>query len=141
VVPIVALSANLFDDQACDIQNLDIQGYIHKPFREDELFGTIGKVLGIQYVYEEEIPKATTEFVYDDVTVARDIGNLPAEILFRLQDAVEIADSDQIATIFESFGINNQRLAQHLTTMSNNFEWEYLQQLLKTGMSKKAFKY
>ena len=72
------------------------------------------------------------------VAIARDIGNLPAEILFRLQDTVEIADSDQIATIFESFGIHNQRLAQHLTTMSNNFEWEYLQQLLKNRNEQKS---
>ena len=132
LVPIVAISANLFEDEEIELQTLDIQGYIHKPFREGELFGTIGKVLDIEYLYEDEIRVPSTEPIYNDATVALDIAKLPSCLLLKLQEAVESADSDQVAAIFESTGFDNKGLAQYLITRADNFEWEYLQRILKT---------
>jgi CheY-like chemotaxis protein len=130
LVPIIAISANLLEDEEAKLQSTDIQGYIHKPFRDGELYGTIGKVLGIQYIYEEETPLPLTEYHYDDAVAAGDIANLSGDIQLKLQEAVEMADFDQMATIFESPGFDNQPLALHLIKRANNFDWEYLQKIL-----------
>jgi PAS domain S-box-containing protein len=132
LVPIVAISANLFEDEKIKLQDIDIQGYIHKPFREGEFYGTIGKALGVEYLYEDEIPLPLNEYLYDDKAAARDIALLPGDILLKLRNAVGVADSDQMAAIFEGPRFDNQPLAQYLIKRGDNFEWEYLQRLLKT---------
>ncbi|MCX6269611.1 MAG: response regulator, partial [Bacteroidetes bacterium] len=53
--PIIALTASTFEDELKKIDSFGLQGYIRKPFREDELFNTIGNILGIKYIYEDEI--------------------------------------------------------------------------------------
>jgi CheY-like chemotaxis protein len=132
LVPIVAISANLFEDEKIKLQDIDIQGYIHMPFREGEFYGTIGKALGVEYLYEDEIPLPLNEYLYDDKAAARDIALLPGDILLKLRNAVGVADSDQMAAIFEGPRFDNQILAQYLIKWGDNFEWEYLQRLLKT---------
>lgn len=44
--PIVALTASAFEDE-----RKKMQGYIQKPFRENELFGTLGKILDLKYIF------------------------------------------------------------------------------------------
>ena len=50
--PIIAVTASQFEDEKAKIFMLDIQGYIRKPFRENEFFDSIGAALGINYIYE-----------------------------------------------------------------------------------------
>jgi CheY-like chemotaxis protein len=53
--PIIVVTASQFLDEKEKVISSDIHGYIHKPYRESELFGTIGDVLNIRYIYEEDI--------------------------------------------------------------------------------------
>ncbi|MBK7029248.1 MAG: response regulator [Bacteroidales bacterium] len=53
---IVALTASAFEDERKKMESLGMQGYIRKPFRKSELFSTMGKILDIEYLYEDEIP-------------------------------------------------------------------------------------
>ena len=132
LVPIVAISANLFEDEELKLQSLDIQGYIHKPYKDCMFYGTIGKVLGLEYLYEDEIPAPSPEYIYNDDAVAFDLAKLPVDLLFKLQKAIEIADSDRVVEILKGNFIDNQILAKYLMTMVNNFEWDYLQRILET---------
>jgi signal transduction histidine kinase/DNA-binding response OmpR family regulator len=131
LVPIVAISASMFDGEEIKIKMLDLQGFIHKPFREDEFYGTIGKVLGIQYFFEEETTLTPTDYLYDEDTASVDISKLPEGIQLNLRKAAEMADSDLMVEILNSNIIVNQELANHLMRVANNFEWDYLHRILK----------
>ena len=131
LVPIVAISASMFDGEEIKIKMLDLQGFIHKPFREDEFYGTIGKVLGIQYIFEEETTLPPTDYLYDEDTASVDISKLPEGIQLNLRKAAEMADSDLMVEILNSNIIVNQELADHLMRVANNFEWDYLHRILK----------
>ncbi len=127
--PIVALTASLFEDENIKLESLGLQGYIRKPYTENELFGTIGKVLGIQYLYENETPLSHSKYLYDDVAVIEEIAKLPGDRLSEMRDAVSVADSDALIELVNSSDQVNSELAQLLISVANNFDWGYLQRI------------
>ena len=128
-IPILALTANIFEDENIKLESLGLQGYIRKPYTENELFGTIGKVLGIQYLYEDETPAPPSKYLYDSVAVKEDIAKLPANIISKMRKAVAVADSDALIKLINGTEQVNPELAQLLISVVNNFDWGYLQRL------------
>ncbi len=128
--PIMALTASLFEEDNNNLISLGLQGYIRKPFREIELFGPIGKVLGIQYLYEDETPISSTKYVNDNVAISRDIAKLPDNLVSKMREAVSVADSDAFIELINGTKQVNPELAQLLISVANNFDWDYLQRLL-----------
>jgi CheY-like chemotaxis protein len=50
---IVALTASAFDDDRRRIEACGIDGFLIKPYREAEIFETMGRLLGVEYDYRE----------------------------------------------------------------------------------------
>jgi CheY-like chemotaxis protein len=129
-IPIIALTALSFEEDYQKAQSLDLHGYIRKPFRVNELFVTIAKVLGIQYIYEDIPLLPVQTSIYDDASVANDISKLPEDVNLKLLGAIEVADLDTLVEIVSSFQNENPDLARHLLSKANNYEWDYLQRIL-----------
>ena len=127
---IVALTASAFEDERKKIELLGMQGYIRKPFRENELFGTLGKILDIEYIYDETVPNP--EAKYDDnIELFSDgIAKLPKNLVVQMNDALAVADLDLLIDLIESIDANNNGIAQKLLNLAKNYEYENLQQLL-----------
>ena len=107
-----------------------MQGYIRKPFRENELFGTLGKILDIEYIYDETAPKP--EAIYDDNIglISDDIAKLPKNLVNQMNDALAVADLDLLVDLIESIDKDNNGIAQKLLNLAKNYEYENLHQLL-----------
>ena len=128
--PIVALTASAFDEEQEKIGSLDIQGYIRKPYRESELFSTIGKVLNIKYIYEEENkPFASEKYFQNEDTLKEDIIKLPDEIVIAMQDALAVADLDVLIKNIKSLHPDSSELSQHLMSLANNYQYDSLQEI------------
>jgi len=130
-IPIVALTASSFEDERRKASKLDIQGYIRKPFRESELFGTIGSVLGIKYICEEEMSFIQEKYHDDEIEIRKDIAKLHKTLVAQMQEAVEVADLDLLIELINSIDSDNADLAQHLIVLANNYDYDYLQQILR----------
>jgi CheY-like chemotaxis protein len=128
--PIVALTASAFEDERRKIELLGMQGYIRKPFRENELFSTLGKILDIEYIYEET--PDNLEYKYDDnkELIPGDITKLPKQLVLQMTDALAVADLDLLVDLIESIDKDNNEIAQKLLNLARNYEYENLQQLL-----------
>jgi two-component system sensor histidine kinase/response regulator len=128
LTPIVALTASAFEDERKKIESLGMQGYIRKPFRENELFGTLGKILDLKYIYEDEINN-NEQGSYKEFTV-NDMANIPSDLLAQMKDALSIADLDHLTGLIEQIGPENRPLSEHLMVLVKNYDYENLQQLL-----------
>jgi CheY-like chemotaxis protein len=134
-VPIVVLSASKLEVDETKIAGLDIQGFIYKPFRENELFETIGHVLGIKYTYEnEKTDVSPSGYIYNPVTIDADMAILPKKLVAQMQVSVEIADFQQLKKLIGK--IDNPELKQHLLVQANKFDLDYFQQILNNKESK-----
>ncbi len=129
--PIIALTASSFEDERKKIEALGMQGYIRKPFRENEFFNCIGKSLDIQYIYEMESALVEKKIMNDQKTIHDAIVKLPDTLVAQMADALAVADLDLLILLLKSIETENPELAQHLLAHANDYDYAYLQQLLK----------
>jgi CheY-like chemotaxis protein len=131
--PIIALTASSFEDEQRKTMALGMQGYIRKPFRENELFSTIGNILGIEYIYEDETPAIDEKYHTDHASIVEDISKLPENLVLQMLSAIAVADLDLLIETINSIDNDNSDLARHLMTLANNYDYDYLQQILRNN--------
>ncbi|HTZ50477.1 MAG TPA: response regulator [Spirochaetia bacterium] len=93
-VPIIAVTASVFEDERQKVMESGVNGYIRKPFREEELFEAIESCLGVRYVYGEEAPPGPTANASPSATPAGFPNELPQELRHRMIEAATTADLD-----------------------------------------------
>jgi two-component system sensor histidine kinase/response regulator len=130
LTPVVALTASTFEDELKKIERLGMQGYIRKPFREDELFKTIGDILGIKYSYEDETPDGSQSLTDNEAT-AVEIIQLPNSLLLQMQNALDVADLDLLIVLIKSIEPDHPKLAGSLLKLAQNYNYDQLQLLLQ----------
>jgi signal transduction histidine kinase/CheY-like chemotaxis protein len=54
--PIVALTASTFGDEQEKVMEAGCNGFVRKPYREDEIFATMGEILGLEFDYPQSGP-------------------------------------------------------------------------------------
>ena len=128
--PIIVLTASTFEGEQKRIDSMGIQGYICKPFRENELFGTIAKVLGIQYTYEDSSPSSHEKYLNDEEVIAENLSKLPNLMVVQMLEAIAIADLRLLKKYINSIPKDNSELAQYLMLLAENYDYEHLKKLL-----------
>ncbi|OFY41253.1 MAG: hypothetical protein A2X18_12950 [Bacteroidetes bacterium GWF2_40_14] len=128
--PIVALTASTFEEERNRIKALDMQGYIRKPFRESDLFNTIGKILNIKYIYEDDVLLSNEDS--NPVTDNTDINivKLPENLVSDMLNAISVADLDQLVVLIESIQQDNPQFAHQLMVLAKNYDYDHLEKLL-----------
>ena len=128
--PIVALTASSFEEERMEMAILGMQGYIRKPFNENELFDTIAEILDIKYIYEDKKSSGQEKYLNDDGAILEDISKLAKSIVQKMLDALAIADLDLLIELIKSIETENPELSQQLKMLANNYDYDYLQQIL-----------
>ena len=132
--PIVALTASSFEDERIKIKDLKIEGHIRKPFRESELFETIGKILGIKYVFEADSFETDKMYEFNNDQISDDLSRIPETLVKQMFNAAVIADIDLIIELIHQIDDENAGLARHLLMLANNYDYEFLQQILNKNI-------
>jgi CheY-like chemotaxis protein len=128
-LPIIALTASSFEDDRRIILEQGMNGYIRKPFRESDLYGTIGNILGIQYTYDDEIPLNQVQN-FSEEGLAVEILKLPNELVIKMQNAVAAADLDLLIDLIQKIDADHLDLSRHLKVVAHNFDFNYLKKIL-----------
>ena len=128
--PIIALTASTFEDEKAKIDKIGMQGYIRKPFKENDLLHTIGNNLNITYLYENEPNIVKSDYIHDDERIEADILNLPESIVLELIKAVEVADIDSLIKVISTIDNKYNELAKYLETLASKYDYIHLQQIL-----------
>jgi two-component system sensor histidine kinase/response regulator len=128
--PIVALTASTFEDELKKIKELGMQGYIRKPFRENDLFNTIGKILGINYIYENVSEDKPINYTRDIDAIAPDIKKLPNSLLLKMQNALDVADLDLLVQLINTMDADNTELSKLLLNLATDYDYDKLQEIL-----------
>ena len=130
MTPIVALTASSVDSDRKKIESVGIQAFIRKPFNQNELLETIGNILGVQYIFEDEIQSEYEGYLYDDSAIAADIAKIPENLVLKMQEALAVADFQRLKNLIISFEKENSQLALHLMSLAKSFDYAHLQKIL-----------
>jgi PAS domain S-box-containing protein len=128
--PIIALTASLFEEEHEKIESMGIQGYIRKPFNENDLLSTIGKVLGVDFIYEDEKTSSETKYMNNEQALLNDIAELPIDLKTQMLKAIDVADINQLISLIQGIHSQNMDLSSHLMSLAKNYDYDYLQQIL-----------
>ncbi|MEI6574948.1 MAG: ATP-binding protein [Bacteroidota bacterium] len=132
LTPIVALTASTFDSELKTIDSLGIQGFVRKPFREHELFNIIGKILDLKYIYDDDLYMTQSKYRNDIKLLGQDVLKLPRRLLFKMQQALSVADLDLLVELIKRIEKDNSELAQQLNYLAVNYDYKQLQKILNS---------
>jgi signal transduction histidine kinase/CheY-like chemotaxis protein len=91
-VRIVALTAHALEEERAAIVAAGCDDVIRKPYRDAEVFGALGRHLGVRFLYEEEVAAPARAELPDPATLAA----VPDEAVRALERAVVAIDPEAV---------------------------------------------
>jgi len=139
---IIALTASAFEEDRSRVLEVCCNDFVRKPFQETELLEKMAEHLAVQYLYAEPDhaepdpaeSTASTRSVFDAVAAVAALQTIPAPLLAQLYQATIQLDSNQLMTLIEQFAPDQPALANLLTEKLDNFDLEYVLNLLQAAM-------
>jgi CheY-like chemotaxis protein/anti-sigma regulatory factor (Ser/Thr protein kinase) len=118
-VKIVAVTASAFLEQRTELIEAGMDDFVRKPYRSSEIYESLLKHLGVQYVYEG-IPEPAGKALA--LTPDR-LSGLPQELLDEMKDALESLESARIASVLQKVATHDEALQKSLASLVENFNY------------------
>ncbi len=119
---IVALTASIIDGELAVRQSVGYDDFLHKPYREEQVFGMIATHLGTQYVYADEIgtPNASPR----STTLTTDMfTSLPHEWVQELHRSSVLGDGEALLSMCGELEPKHQPLATTIRHLTHTFQF------------------
>jgi len=134
---IIALTASAFEDERQMILSAGCDDFVGKPFRQEVLLEKMSKYLGVAYVYEEpalkaEDPSQKTQGILTSAEFKHYFSQMPAQWLVELHNGAAICSDDIVLELIAQIPQEYAQLAQALTDLVENFQFEQLIELTET---------
>ena len=133
-IPILALSAHVFEDEKAGILAAGCDDFVRKPFRETEIFKAMERFLSVHYLYEEDQRPARQirpEETGFDALTPEALAELPDDLLVELKQAVTDLDVDLIQAIIKGIREVNASVADGLADLAKDFQYDKLLALIQ----------
>ncbi|PSB26921.1 histidine kinase, partial [filamentous cyanobacterium Phorm 46] len=125
---IIAVSAANAEEARTVTTSDDCDDFIHKPFRDTEIFATLHKHLGVRYIYDE--PENVPEPTPIEAPTSETIAALPADWLAALEKATIECDLELILNQIELIRELNDSLGSALAALANEFQFNQILALI-----------
>ncbi|MEG4421475.1 ATP-binding protein [Microcoleus sp. LAD1_D5] len=125
---IIAVSAGNAEEAPTLTVSDDCDDFIHKPFRDTEIFATLHKHLGVRYIYGE--PESVPESTQIEAPTPETLAALPADWLAALEKATIECDLELILIHIEQIRDRNDALASALAALANEFQFNQILALI-----------
>ncbi len=126
---IIAVSAANAEETRTVTVSDDSDDFIHKPFRDTEIFATIHKHLGVRYIYDE--PEIVPESTKIEAPTPESLAALPADWLKALEKATIECDLELILSQIEQIRDRNHSLGSALAALANEFQFNQILALIR----------
>ncbi len=120
-LPIIAVTASAFEEDRQAVEAAGGDDFVSKPFRESELFETVGRCLGVQFVCPPEI--LATRSVSSQA--------IPVSIREEIRAAVVRADIESVLELASQLSKNNNSAAEVIRDLAERYEYDRLLEFLK----------
>ncbi len=120
-IPIIALSANVFEEDKKQVIKAGANDFLPKPVEEKDILLLLKKYLKIEFEYEEKEEK--NDFL-------EELKNLPKEFLPKLNEEVLLMNNEEIIKLLKEYNLS-EKLQNHIKNLINEFKYQELMDLLK----------
>ena len=126
---IIALSANVFEEDRKAMINSGCDDFINKPFREEVLLEKLRYYLGLEYIYQEENTQKSADNHTTSQEISALLSQMPAEWLQNIHHAAAQGSDDIISSLLEQIPETKALLADFFTDLNHNFQFETIMEL------------
>ncbi len=127
--PVIAISASAFAEERDKILASGADEFLCKPFRENELFDSIARLLGIEYRYSERKP--TSVQATESVTLLPgDLVWLPEDIRDELRQALLALNVNAIRKVIDRICELNSHVGEAMRQLESEYQFEILLELV-----------
>jgi CheY-like chemotaxis protein len=126
-VKIVAVTASAFKEQQSEMLAAGMDDFVRKPYRFDEIYDSLARQLGLEYVYRSDASLAQEAPVIPTSEMAL---ALPLSLRRELIDALERLDSEKIRLLIEQVAAIDDDLAAALSRLANGFNYSAILRIL-----------
>ncbi|EKD34091.1 MAG: hypothetical protein ACD_75C02474G0004, partial [uncultured bacterium] len=130
-IPVIAVTANAFENEEKEALAAGIDSYIRKPLRAQELFKTIGEFLGLRYVYAENDGMARDKPPARSSITREDLASLPEELIAAMRQAVEDGNMIELKELITQVEKLNLDAARELQRLARNYNYKKLNLILE----------
>ncbi|ABV67059.1 two-component sensor histidine kinase [Aliarcobacter butzleri RM4018] len=115
-IPIIALSANVFEDDKKQAIKAGANDFLPKPVEEKEILQILQKYLKLEFEYEEK------EQINE---ISQELKNLPKEFLEKLNKEVLLMNNDEILNLLKEHNLS-KKLQNYIKNLINEFKYQEL---------------
>ena len=128
---IIVITASVLDEDLQEITASNVEDYIGKPFKENDLFDKIEKHLGVQYIVqtEETLTTQDDETIEAEVSHQEAIDMLPPTLVDSMREAVLNGYMSKLVELIEQVAEQDARLATRLNDLADAYEYDALFEL------------
>ncbi|HEY9603031.1 MAG TPA: CHASE2 domain-containing protein [Allocoleopsis sp.] len=121
---IVALTAHTLEKERTTAFSVGCDGFIHKPFREADIFDVLHKHIGVRFVYAESTAASTETKV--EIVTPEAIATLPPDLVANLRQAIYNLDVELMQSLIAQISELNQPLANAIASLAKDFKYRQL---------------
>jgi CheY-like chemotaxis protein len=125
-IPILAISASIFEESLDQYYESGISDFISKPYRLNEVFEKIETYTTVKYIYEaqtEDLKKVESKFT------APSTEHIPQNLIDQMLKAIKIGDIDEMEEISKKIELIDSELATVARSLFEEFEFEQLKRI------------
>jgi CheY-like chemotaxis protein len=128
-VNIVAVTASVLVEDQEVILAAGCDDIVRKPFQEQTIFETMTDLLGVKYVYEQEVPTVPADR-HNVVLTAAMLAELPADVLQELRETTLALDREATLQVIAGIEAQAPDTAAGLRLLVEDFQMGHIQDLL-----------
>jgi CHASE2 domain-containing sensor protein/CheY-like chemotaxis protein/nitrogen-specific signal transduction histidine kinase len=121
---IVAVTAHSLEKERTTAFSVGCDDFIHKPFREADIFDALHKHIGVRFVYAESTAASTETKV--GILTPEAIAALPPDLVANLRQAIYNLDVDLMQALIVQISELNQPLASAIASLVKDFKYRQL---------------
>jgi CheY-like chemotaxis protein len=121
---IVAVTAHGLEKERTTVFSVGCNDFIHKPFREADIFDALHKHIGVRFVYAESTAASIETNV--EILTPEAITTLPPDLVANLRQAIYNLDVELMQTLIAQISELNQPLATAIASLAKDFKYRQL---------------
>ena len=118
-IPIIALSANVFEEDINQAIKAGANDFLPKPVEEKDILIILEKYLNIKFEYEDKEEK---------IDISQELKNLSKEFLNKLNEQVLLMNNEEILFLIKEYKLS-EKLQNHIKNLINEFKYQELMNL------------
>ena len=129
-VPIVAVSASVFEDQCQEVMAAGASDFLRKPLRQEELHAKLVKYLPFEFEYAEAGEGETSMASIASDELAHELAQLPQELCDQLVAAARGLDKASLLALVAPVAAIAPGVAQRLRTLADSYRFDLIEEMV-----------